>query len=362
MTATHDTSTEGRIDGVERAFDELGLLRDREACRRARERASDTSAGDAAAARDEDAGQTAALSFACRLLADASPSLARDPVLLVQLIERLQDALGVTRARLARELLGRPELALLAPAVTGEAMLALVDGGERRLVRLGYDLHDGPLQELLVLADEVRLFRDQLGGVLGERGERAIVLGRLDDVEGRLVELEASIRRISTVAHASALADRPFAESLGEALDAFEARSGIAPSARLQGDPAALSASQRIALLSVVGEALNNVREHARGARSVAVEIVCDADGAGARVVDDGCGFDVERALVSAARRGRMGLAGIHERVRLLGGSCVVDSRPGGPTTVSLKLPRWEPSAAQDAPAPRGARTASSVR
>lgn len=361
MTAPHDRSLERRIEGVERAFGELGLPHDRAAGERARERAYETALGDAPAARAE-AAETVALSFACRLLADASPSLAGDPALLVQLIERLQDALGVTRAQLARELLARPELALLAPAVTGEALLALVDGGERRLVRLGYDLHDGPLQELLVLADEVRLFREQLGGVLDGRDERAIVLGRVDDVEGRLVALEASVRRISTAAHASALADRPFAESLGEALDAFKARSGIAPSVRLQGDPAALSASQRIALLSVVGEALNNVREHARGARSVAVEIECGADGAGARVVDDGCGFDVERALVSAARRGRMGLAGIHERVRLLGGRCVVDSREGGPTTVTLSLPRWQPSSpSQDAPAPRGARAASSL-
>jgi len=47
--------------------------------------------------------------------------------------------------------------------------------------------------------------------------------------------------------------------------------------------------------------------------------------------------------LVRAARGGRMGLAGMHERVRLLGGHCRVDSPVGGPTEISLALPPWQP-------------------
>ncbi len=61
---------------------------------------------------------------------------------------------------------------------------------------------------------------------------------------------------------------------------------------------------------------------------------------------DDGRGFDVERELLRAARSGHMGLAGMHERVRLLDGHCRVDSRPGGPTEVTLALPRWRGLAA----------------
>jgi signal transduction histidine kinase len=44
-----------------------------------------------------------------------------------------------------------------------------------------------------------------------------------------------------------------------------------------------------------------------------------------------------------AARRGRLGLIAMHERVRLLGGQCRIDSRPGGPTVISVALDRWEP-------------------
>ena len=57
---------------------------------------------------------------------------------------------------------------------------------------------------------------------------------------------------------------------------------------------------------------------------------------------DDGRGFDPETTVARAARAGRLGLVGMHERVRMLGGQTQIDSRPGGPTVVSAVLPRWD--------------------
>jgi signal transduction histidine kinase len=45
-----------------------------------------------------------------------------------------------------------------------------------------------------------------------------------------------------------------------------------------------------------------------------------------------------------SAREGRLGLVGLNERARLLGGSCEISSRPGGPTEIAVTLPRWRPS------------------
>jgi signal transduction histidine kinase len=60
-----------------------------------------------------------------------------------------------------------------------------------------------------------------------------------------------------------------------------------------------------------------------------------------AQITDDGTGFDPQTTLAGAARAGRLGLVGMHERVRMLGGQTQVDSRPGGPTVVSATLPAW---------------------
>lgn len=339
QTPAQDTPVRD-LDRVESAFAELGLLPHESGREHAREAAEAALAPPASPGADT---QTAVLLLARALFAQAARTLAEDPALVARLIDRLADALGDARADVARELLGAPELEGEPQAFRVEALLALVEGSDRRLTRLGFDLHDGPLQELLLLGEDLRMFRGQLSVVLGEDREAWLLRGRLDDLDARLVALERGLRQISTEVHASFLIERPFADAVRELSEAFAARTGIVPSLSLHGEPAGMSPSQRIALLSVVGEALNNVREHGRGASGVEVSIALGAAGASARVRDDGCGFDVEAALLGAARRGRIGLAGIHERVRLLGGECVVDSRPGGPTSVSLTLPRWEP-------------------
>ncbi len=293
------------------------------------------------------------------LLGDESPAGPRAELFVLAVRER-GESVGALVARSDPRLRGaaqaglRAVLQALSDALARDALMvrnasderALVEGGERRLMRLGFDLHDGPLQELLLLGEDLRLFREQLAGVLGEGGRQALLRGRLDDLDARLVALEGGLRRISTSLHASVAIDRPLAQALSDVTDAFAARCEVVPRLSLDGDQSAVSPSQRIALLSAVGEALNNAREHGGRITDVQVAIEVGAAGVIARVVDDGRGFDVEDALLSAARRGRMGLAGIHERVRLLGGRCVVDSRPGGPTSVLLNLPRWEPLAA----------------
>ena len=58
---------------------------------------------------------------------------------------------------------------------------------------------------------------------------------------------------------------------------------------------------------------------------------------------DDGHGFEVGRALARAAQRGRLGIVGIGERVRMLGGTFEIDSAPGGPTILTFALPRVAP-------------------
>src|SRR3712207_7945240 len=99
-----------------------------------------------------------------------------------------------------------------------------------------------------------------------------------------------------------------------------------------------MTASQQIALARVAQEAFTNVREHARASR---VELTARATSRGVSLVvaDDGVGFDLG-ATVGGGGTKRLGLAGMDERVRLLGGSFTVDSRPGGPTRVTVSVDR----------------------
>jgi signal transduction histidine kinase len=337
---TADAIASREFDRVEHAFAESGLLPEESARRLVHETIYEALATLDPA--DRESLDAARLLLASSLLACAPSALTADPARITRLADRLAADLGVPRARVARALLTAPEQRKRPAAFGTEVLLALLEAADRRLTRLGFDLHDGPLQELLLLGEDMRMFGEQLASVLGDRDEARLLRGRLEDLEARSIALERGLRQISTAAGASVQTDRPFADAVHELTNTFTARAGIAPSVSIEGGLSSMSPSQRIALLSVVGEALNNVREHGRTATEVDVAIRLGADGVRARVRDNGCGFDVETALLDAARRGRIGLAGIYERVRLLDGECVVESRPGGPTTVSLKLPYWE--------------------
>jgi len=220
---------------------------------------------------------------------------------------------------------------------------ALVASSERKLTRLGFDLHDGPIQEVAALAEDLRLFRDQLEVVLASAPQRKHVRGRLEDLDAQLVALDSELRRISNEVHtASMLLNKPFSAALEELVGAFHARTNVRPRVTLDGDMSLLSGSQQIALLNVVHEALANIREHS-GATRVALVVSASEQGIEAQITDNGRGFDLEPTLVSAARRGHLGLVAMNERVRLLGGQCRIDSRPGGPTVINVVLERWEP-------------------
>jgi signal transduction histidine kinase len=212
---------------------------------------------------------------------------------------------------------------------------------ERRLARLRFDLHDGPQQDVILLAQDVRLFREQLRPLLHGHPDQHRALGRLDDLEAQLVALDGDLRRLSTLVQSPFLAPHSLLESLRHVTDAFAKRTGIVPETDFSADLSQLSDSQQIALLALIREALSNVRKHS-DASSVRVSIVSDPAGVRAEVSDDGRGFDPDTTEPRAARDGHLGLVGMRERVRMLGGQTRIASKPGGPTVVSAVLPRWD--------------------
>ncbi|HEU5171631.1 MAG TPA: histidine kinase, partial [Gemmatimonadales bacterium] len=90
-------------------------------------------------------------------------------------------------------------------------------------------------------------------------------------------------------------------------------------------------------LFRVAQEAITNVARHAR-ARVAVISILREGTLARLRVADDGAGFDVAALMASPDRR-RLGIAGMEERVALLGGTLEITSAPGRGTTVTMAVP-----------------------
>jgi signal transduction histidine kinase len=219
---------------------------------------------------------------------------------------------------------------------------SVVSSVERRLARLRFDLHDGPQQDVHLLAQDLRQFRDQLRPMIADDRNAHRVLAGLDDLEAQLVALDGDLRRISTAVESPFLAPGSLPQALKQITDAFAGRAGLEPNTRLEGDLTNLSESQQLTLLALIREGLSNIREHS-DAKTVTITISSGGRGVEARVVDDGRGFDPESTLIRAAREGHLGLVGMHERVRMLGGRTRIESQPGGPTIISVSLPQWPP-------------------
>lgn len=92
-----------------------------------------------------------------------------------------------------------------------------------------------------------------------------------------------------------------------------------------------LPEEHKTCIYRVVQEALNNCARHAQ-ATTAQVTVRGERGKILLSVQDDGSGFDPQRA------RG-MGLLGMEERVRHLGGTFEIDSRPGRGTLVEIALP-----------------------
>jgi signal transduction histidine kinase len=247
-----------------------------------------------------------------------------------------------------RMLLARAAAPLLAELLDRESRSA-GDGGadqsllssiERRLARLRFDLHDGPQQDIYLLAQDLRLFREQLRPMIGQHPDAERALGRMDDLDAQLVALDGDLRRLSSAVQSPFMQPGSLPDVLSQITDAFAARTGVSPETSVSGDLAPLTDSQQITLLALIREGLSNVRKHSR-AQTVTVAIANGPSGVRVRITDDGRGFDPEATLVRAARAGHLGLVGMQERVRMLGGSTRIESRPGGPTVISATLPPW---------------------
>jgi signal transduction histidine kinase len=248
-------------------------------------------------------------------------------------------------------------VAAMSPVIEREVVLqrsaareqSLVRASERRLGRLAFDLHDTALQHIAALGADFYLFRRQLTeGLSGSN--LSIAASRVQDFEARAWELDRVLRELAHSLEPSSLVRRPLERVINDEATAFTERTGIEVRQRVHGDFSGITASQKIALIRIVQEALTNIREHAN-ASVVRISITARNGRIDARIEDDGSGFHVARTLIECAKRGRFGLVGSSERVRLLGGKFDVSSRPGGPTSVSLSLPRWQPLTAAQQPA-----------
>lgn len=188
-----------------------------------------------------------------------------------------------------------------------------------------------------------RELHDQVGQMLtGLRMELAGLARRQADPDfaDRIAHAKSIVERtlrmvrdIAMLLRPSMLDDLGLAPAVAWQVKEFERSTGIAAEADVDTVVDRLPERYRTCLYRVVQEALTNCARHAR-AQKVRVAVKTDAESVVAIVADDGAGFDS-----TSAKAHGLGLLGMGERVRELGGHFTIASSPGRGTQVQARIP-----------------------
>jgi signal transduction histidine kinase len=219
--------------------------------------------------------------------------------------------------------------------------LAQLAESQRELRALSAQLQSRIDQERAAIAREIH---DDIGGTLTavrfdlelaqfEAGEAAAE--RIRRALGELNGAAQAAQRIMRNLH-PAILDAGLAAALRWLVQQFGERHGLTVDFRCNADDAAVAPETAIAVYRACQESLTNVSKHA-GATRVALDLHLGPECLSVEIEDDGRGFDV----TARARAGALGLRGMAERVRALGGQLDVSSAPGR-TTLMLWIPLTE--------------------
>jgi len=201
----------------------------------------------------------------------------------------------------------------------------LVDAQEMERRALSRELHDEVGQALGLLLMDAGQLSGQLAG--GDEKGRELVQ-RIKSVAERTVRM---VRNMALLLRPSMLDDLGLVAAVEWYAREMSRRGELEVDVQAEELPEYLADELKLCVYRLVQEALNNAQRHAH-AKSVLVRLSQANGSIRVQIADHGSGFDPKRT------RG-MGLLGMEERVKRLGGKITIDSRPGEGTSIVAELP-----------------------
>jgi signal transduction histidine kinase len=233
-------------------------------------------------------------------------------------------ALAIERARMTDALREREQkIAELS------AHLLRVQEEERK--RISRELHDETGQALMV----IRLYLGMMESSITARSARAKIRETVEVVD-RTIE---GIRRIIGKLSPLMLQELGLVAAIRKEAKLLAKTTGVKTRVLISEDVGRLAPGAEQAIYRVVQEALHNVGKHAR-ARNVMVQVMREDERVHVVVEDDGIGIQSR----PNARNQSFGLAGMKERIAVLGGISRVISAKGKGTRIEITVPAGEPA------------------
>jgi signal transduction histidine kinase/ActR/RegA family two-component response regulator len=211
-------------------------------------------------------------------------------------------------------------------------LLQLQDEERRHIAR---DLHDVTGQKLAVLSMALSRVLNRPNSNMDADSQRA-----LTESLAWSKEVAAEIRTLSYLLHPPLLDELGLSSAVKWYLAGFTSRTGILMETEIPSDIQRLSPDAEVAIFRVLQESLTNVHRYSESPNAV-VRMDVTADEIKLEIQDFGKGVQSSRASSpngSVARLG-VGIQGMTERMRQLGGKLEITSSPNKGTLVAATIP-----------------------
>jgi len=205
----------------------------------------------------------------------------------------------------------------------------LVNTQEEERRHVAEDVHDGPIQDIVVASMLLQELRGR-----STDPEDVEIMHSVNTAVDRALQ---GLRGLLSQLRPHDLDKEGLESALRRHVDSLGGKFTIRLDSRLDHEPAA---ELRLALFRISQEALANVRKHAK-ANVVSITLDERNNGYLVRIQDDGVGFSPPEVLQSGP--GHLGLSSMRERAEMWSGWCRVLSLPEAGTTVEVWLPREQP-------------------
>jgi len=204
----------------------------------------------------------------------------------------------------------------------------LIAAQEEERGRIARELHDDFSQRLALLG--IGLSRLWKKRPESEEEERTVVR----ELWNRTQEISSDVHRLSHQLHSSKLEHVGLGPALMGLCEEISEKYGMQVEFADRGVESEIPKDVSLCLFRVTQEALNNVVKHS-GAKQAQVELCRERNEIRLQIVDAGAGFDVALRDPDAG----IGLIGMRERLRLVGGRLLVQSAPMRGTAILAEVP-----------------------
>jgi len=203
---------------------------------------------------------------------------------------------------------------------------------EEERKRIARELHDETAQDLATLLLDF--------DAIIESKERLTetIIPSMDQLRERAESIMEGVRRFSQELRPGIVDQLGLLPALQWLVDDINVSYGIDARIKVNGTERRFLPEVELVLFRVAQEAFRNVQKHAQASK---IELVVGFSEGKTRIsiCDNGIGFDVGGSLAELPRVGKLGLIGMKERARLLGGNLKIHSDPGKGTTIEIEVP-----------------------